>query len=85
MSEAETVQPAARRPLRLWPGVVIVALQWVGWSLIPRVAPDLMIAGILGAVAAGPLLGVWWLFFSRAAWSERLGAAVLMLPWAIDS
>ena len=79
MTDAETGRPGARRPLRLWPGVAIVLLQWLGWSVVPRVAPDAAIYGILGAVAAGPLLGVWWLFFSRAPWSERLGGAVVVI------
>jgi outer membrane protein assembly factor BamB len=34
--------------------------------------------GVLGGAAAGPAIVVWWLFFSRAPWSERLGAVVLM-------
>jgi hypothetical protein len=31
-----------------------------------------------GAVCALVLL-VWWLFFSRARWSDRLGALILMI------
>ena len=29
--------------------------------------------------SAGWLIVVWWVFFSRAPWSERLGAIVLMI------
>ena len=59
--------------LRLWPGVVIVAAQWMARFGIPIGAPDqtmyAVMAGVLGCVA----IVVWWLFFSRAAWSERFG------------
>ena len=67
------------RPLRLWPGVVAVGLQWLLRFGTPIVAPEAqlfaLIAGLLGAAA----IVVWWLFFSRARWSERLGAIVVMI------
>ncbi|MCI0617125.1 PQQ-binding-like beta-propeller repeat protein, partial [bacterium] len=33
----------------------------------------------MAGVACGILLVIWWLFFSRAAWSERIGAILLMV------
>ena len=33
----------------------------------------------LGGIVGGLAVVVWWLFFSRAPWSERLGAVVLMI------
>jgi outer membrane protein assembly factor BamB len=76
----------SRQPLRLWPGVVIVALQWLLSFGLPLVIPDAEIAGmpvgmlavIFGALA-GLLVAIWWLFFSRAAWPERIGAIALMV------
>src|SRR5262250_419461 len=61
--------------LRLWPGVAAVVLQWFGWLGLPIVAPDAAAYGMLGGIVGGGLaVLVWWLFFSRAAWLERLGA-----------
>src|SRR5215471_12842137 len=68
-----------RKPLRLWPGIVIVALQLLLRFVVPTVAPSLMAYGLLGSLACTPLLILWWLFFSRAAWLERLTAPVLMV------
>ena len=65
-----------RKPLRLWPGVVAVVLMWVGF-LLPRVAPDAALWGLLGAAFFALVVVVWWLFFSRAPWLERVGALVL--------
>ena len=67
-----------RPPIRLWPGVVIVTLQWLLWLVVPWAFPNAATAGILGGIAAGLVVALWWLFFSRAPWAERLGAIGLM-------
>ena len=79
MTDIQTVEPPPRRPLRLWPGVVVVVLQWLLWSVVPRLIPEAGIVGTLGGVCCGVLVALWWLFFSRAAWVERSGAIVLMV------
>jgi outer membrane protein assembly factor BamB len=82
MTMAQTgTRPAVRKPLRLWPGVVAVVLQWLARFGLKAVVPGFRgfalgaQGGLIGAVA----VVVWWLFFSRAAWSERLGGLVLMI------
>jgi outer membrane protein assembly factor BamB len=67
-----------RPPLRLWPGVTAVALQCLLW-LAPLVVPDGFIYAVLGGTGLGLVVFVWWLFFSRAAWFERIGAVVVMV------
>jgi outer membrane protein assembly factor BamB len=71
--------PAPRKPLRLWPGVVAVVLQWLVWFVVPTVVPDAMMFGMIGGVVCGLAVVLWWLFFSRAPWSERIVAIVLMI------
>src|SRR5215210_2409590 len=68
-----------RKPLRLWPGVVLVILQWLGRFVVPAVAPEAGPNAILAGLAGGVAILLWWLFFSRAPWSERVGALVLMI------
>ena len=68
------------RPLRLWPGVVIVVLQLLLRFAVPVVAPDALLYALIGGIFGGGLaIVLWWVFFSRAPWSERLGAIVLMI------
>jgi len=38
-----------------------------------------MPVAMMGAVGGGLVILLWWLFFSRAPWSERLGVIVLMI------
>src|SRR5260370_10480524 len=79
MTSAQIDVPAKRKPLRLWPGVVLVALQWLAGFVLPFVVPEAMLYGMLGGILGGGLAVVlWWLFFSRARWSERVGGLVLM-------
>ena len=79
MTTAPTDEPTLRKPLRLWPGVVLVILQWLVRFVLPVVAPGTMQIAVLGGVAGGLAVVLWWLFFSRAPWSERLGAVVVMI------
>ena len=77
MGVVEAKEP--QKPLRLWPGVVIVLLQWVARFGAATLSPDFTAYGVLAGVVGGLALIGWWLFFSRAGWYERLGVLVLMI------
>jgi hypothetical protein len=78
-----TQDSSVRKPLRLWPGVAAAAVLVVLRFIVPAVLPDGSSIGMLGAMAAGLLILLWWLFFSRAAWIERIGALVLIVIGAV--
>src|SRR5688572_20430764 len=70
---------SSAKPLRLWPGILIVLVQWIARFGIPVVLPDFTAYGVMVGIAGGLALLVWWLFFSRAAWVDRFGGIVLMI------
>ena len=72
-------EPTRQKPLRLWPGVVVVLLQWLVRFGIPIVIPGVMAIGVFGGLLGGLAILVWWAFFSRAPRTERWGAVVLMI------
>src|SRR5262245_5186345 len=72
------IEPAPRQPLRAWPGVAAVLVQWIGWVVVPVVAPAAGTAGIVATIVMTLAIFIWWLFFSRALWTERIGAVALM-------
>ena len=58
--------------------IAIVQLLVHGLLGSDAVAPDAPIpVGLLGGVVGALLIVLWWLFFSRARWSERIGAIAL--------
>jgi outer membrane protein assembly factor BamB len=69
------------RQLRMWPGVVIVIIQWCVRFIIPAVTPEDIVLqlGIFGGLLGGLAVFVWWAFFSRAARIDRWGAIGLMI------
>src|SRR5688572_16952676 len=71
--------PDARKPLRLWPGVFAVTLQWLLMYGMPLVFPQFGGSAIIAGLAAALIVLLWWLFFSRALWVERLTAIALMI------
>jgi outer membrane protein assembly factor BamB len=80
-TNAKNTRPAPQKPLRLWPAIVIVILQWLIRFGLPEIAPSDLTTqvGILGGVAGGFTLMIWWGFFSRARWFERVGAIGMMI------
>ncbi len=68
-----------QKPLRLWPGVAAVVLQWLARFGVPIVVPEATAFGVIGGLLGGLAIVVWWAFFSRAPRSERWGAVVLMI------
>ncbi|HEX3248468.1 MAG TPA: PQQ-binding-like beta-propeller repeat protein [Pyrinomonadaceae bacterium] len=81
MATTQIALPIPRKPLRLWPGIIAVVLQWVGWFLVPVVLPlsQAPFIGLLAGLLGGLAILVWWLLFSRAPWLERIGAPVLIV------
>ncbi|MEW5980551.1 MAG: PQQ-binding-like beta-propeller repeat protein [Acidobacteriota bacterium] len=79
MSTVQAEESTTRKPLRLWPGVAAVVLQWLVRFVVPMFRPDAAAFAIIGGIVGGLVVVLWWLFFSRAPWSERLGALVLMV------
>ena len=65
--------------IRLWPGVALAVLLVLLRFVLPVVSPTMFIQGVLGALLCVLLIVLWWLFFSRAPWSARVGAIVLMV------
>jgi outer membrane protein assembly factor BamB len=76
-------QSIQQKPLRLWPGVVIVILQWFVRFVFPAIASgalsDTMVIGVFGGLIGGLLVVIWWAFFSRAPLFERWTAILLMI------
>ena len=79
LKNGEQASEPTRQELRLWPGVVVVVVQWLARFGVPLVVPGAVIAGVAGGLFGGLAVVVWWAFFSRAPRSERWGAVVLMV------
>jgi outer membrane protein assembly factor BamB len=72
-------ESSARKPLRLWPGVAAAIALVVLRFLVPAAIPDAILIGMIGGLICAAVILLWWLFFSRAPWLDRIGALVLMV------
>ena len=52
MTNLHTNEPT-RQPLRLWPGVIIVALQWLLRFVVPIIIPEALTVGVMGGLVCG--------------------------------
>jgi outer membrane protein assembly factor BamB len=67
------------KAIRLWPGVALAVLLVLVRFVLPVVFPTMFLQAVLGSLLFALLIVLWWLFFSRAPWSARVGAIVLMV------
>ena len=74
-----TINQTIRKPIRLWPGVALGVLLVLVRVVPPLVHPDGHLIAMLGALACGVLILLWWLLFSRAPWVERLGVMAVLI------
>jgi len=74
-----TTGPTQQKLVRLWPGLVIVILQWLVRFIVPVFLPGAIAFGVFGGLLFGLAIIVWWAFFSRAPRFERWIAVVLMV------
>jgi hypothetical protein len=58
MSTAQPIEPSYQKPLRLWPGVVIVAIQWLLRFVLPVFVPEALGIGVIGGLVCGFLVVV---------------------------
>ena len=79
MTIAHANEPTLRKSLRLWPGVALAVLLLLLKFVVPIVAPDEMIVSLFGSLGCAAAILLWWLFLSRAPWSERLGSLALII------
>ena len=79
MAIAPTDETSPRKPLRLWPGVLAAVLLLLVRFVAPAVEPETMIVAVIGGLAGGLAIVVWWAFFSRAPGVERWGAILVMI------
>ncbi len=75
----QDLNQARQEPIRIWPGIVIVTLQWLFRFVVPYFFPDTLIIGILSILAFGLTMVIWWAFFSRAPLFERWVAIFLII------
>ena len=73
-----------RKPLRVWPGVVLALLILALRFVAPAVGPEkigqmpVSVIAAFGGLFASVAILLWWLVFSRAAWLERLAVFPLI-------
>jgi len=63
--------PVVERRFRVWPAVAALILTLLG-NLVPVVAPQYSMTGLLIVALCAVFIVLWWLLFSRAPWLERI-------------
>jgi outer membrane protein assembly factor BamB len=78
-TNTKVIEQTQKEHLRLWPGIIIVILQWVIRFVIPAIVPAATAIGIFGGLIGGLALVIWWLLYSRAPRVDRWMAVAVMI------
>ncbi len=80
MTSTQTGEQVPQNLLRVWPGIVAVVLQWVFRFGVKELFPGIQGFGyaVIGSLSFAVVILLWWTFFSRARWRERLGALAVI-------
>jgi len=76
--EKKTTGNTQKKPLRLWPGMIVAVLLWLVRFGIPLFVPGTVAVGMFGGLILSLAVIIWWAFFSRAPRCDRWIAIVLM-------
>ncbi len=77
------VSNSDQKSLRLWPGIVIVILQWFIRYALPIIVPAALAVAVFGGLILGLVVVLWWAFFSRAPRTDRwLGVLLIIAAMA---
>ena len=74
-----TPQSSREKPLRLWPGIVGAIIVVFARLIVAPFLPGGGLIGLVWGLAGAALVLLWWLFFSRAPWLERVGAVLIIV------
>ena len=80
MTTTQTGDEPPRKLLRVWPAIAIAVLQWIFRFGVKALIPGIQGFGyaVMGSLALALALILWWAFFSRARWQERIGGLALI-------
>ena len=76
-------ESSSEKSLRLWPGVAGALIVVFARFVIAPFVPGGGLIGLVVGAAGAALILLWWLFFSRARWLERIGAILLVALAAV--
>lgn len=72
-------EESGQKRIRVWPGVLIVLLLLLIRYGVLLIFPEAVAFGVLGGLAGGLAVILWWVFFSKAKKTDRWGALLLMV------
>jgi outer membrane protein assembly factor BamB len=67
------------KSLRIWPGIVIVVLQWTFRYVLPEIVPSALMYAVFSGIIGGLAVLIWWMFFSKARGIDRWGAPIIII------
>jgi len=78
-SEHNTIDPPAKKSLRIWPGIGLAIFLLLFNYVIPLIVTDALLISIFGGLLMGLAIVIWWVFFSRAPKIDRWLAIILII------